>query len=179
MRRSRLALLFLLGAWTAGTLFMWQVAIQNFAVAERVAASGDEGLRLVTGDLSDEGLREALRFQASEVNRLFFTGWGWVQFPLAGAVLLLAWRSQTGLAPAVLAGIMLALVVLMTVFLVPESVRLGRLIDFAADGDLVETRDTFWVLHHTYTGFDMLKIALGLAGAGLVFRRSRPAATRI
>ena len=45
MKRATLALLFVAGVWSGCSVFMWQVAIQNFAVAERLAVSGDEGLR--------------------------------------------------------------------------------------------------------------------------------------
>ena len=91
-KRATLALLFVVGLWSGCSVFMWQVAIQNFAVAERLAVSSDEGLRDAVNGLSDEGLRSALRYQASEVNRLFFGIWGWVQLPIAVSLL----RARSG-----------------------------------------------------------------------------------
>ena len=170
IRRTALLLLFLLGAWAGCTLFMWQAAIQNFAVAERVAASGDLGLRAAVGDLSEEGLRAALRFQASEANRLFFSGWGWIQIPLAAAALFLAWHSRSGRAALVIIAAMFAIVIVLAAYVVPETVLLGRLIDFAPDSDLPDVRSRFWTLHHSYTGLDMLKFVLGLGAVGLVCR---------
>ena len=170
MRRTALLLLFLLGAWTGCTLFMWQTAIRNFEVAESVAASGDLGLRAAVGDLSQAGLRAALRFQASEVNRLFFTGWGWIQIPLAGTALFLAWHSRSGRAAQVALAAMLAIAIVLALYVVPETVLLGRLIDFAPDSDLPNVRSRFWTLHHSYTGLDMLKFVLGLGTVALVCR---------
>ena len=170
MRASAALLLFLLGAWCGGTLFMWQTAIQNFAVAEAIATSDHQGLRSAVGAVADEGLRQALRFQASEVNRLFFAAWGWVQIPLAGACLLLAWIGRRGIAAPVLTGCMLLIAVALAAYVVPETVRLGRMIDFASQGELLEARSAFWTLHHTYTGLDMLKLLLGLAAAAIAYR---------
>jgi hypothetical protein len=170
MRRPVLLLFFLLGAWSGGTVFMWQTAIQNFAVAEAVAASGDHGLSATVGDLSNEGLRAALRYQASEVNRLFFRGWGWVQIPLAAGALFLAWITRCGPSATLVTGSMFVIVIVLAAYVVPETVRLGRMIDFAADGDLPSVRSMFWTLHHSYTGLDMLKFALGLGAVGLVCR---------
>ncbi len=149
---------------------MWQVAIQNFAVAEDVVASGNVGLGAAVGELSDEGLRAALRYQASEVNRLFFSQWGWIQIPLAAVTLFLAWFTGCGRAATVVIAAMLAIVTVLAFYVVPETVLLGRLIDFAPEADLPDVRGKFWTLHHSYTGLDMLKFALGLGAAGLVCR---------
>ena len=170
MRRSVLLLLFLLGGWSAGTVFMWQTAIKNFAVAESIVASGDEGLSEAVGDLSEDGLRAALRYQASEVNRLFFRGWGWVQIPIGAGCLFLAWFLGYGRGAMALTGSMLAIAIFLAAYVVPETVRLGRVIDFAAAGALPEVHDSFWTLHHTYTGLDMLKFLMGLGTAGLTWR---------
>lgn len=170
IRRTGLLLLFLLGAWVGCTLFMWQTAIQNFAVAESVAASGDPGLRAAVGDLAKEGLRAALRFQASEVNRLFFSGWGWIQIPLAAVALFLAWHSRSGRAAVTVVAAMFAITIVLAAYVVPETVLLGRLIDFAPAGDLPDVRERFWMLHHSYTILDMLKFILGLGAVTLVCR---------
>lgn len=179
MRRWQAPLLVLLGAWIGCTLFMWQVAIQNFAVAESVSAAGGEDLRQVVGGLSAESLRTALRYQASEVNRLFFAGWGWMQLPLGVAILMLACFAGSGRAVQVLAAIMTAIALGLAVYVVPETVRLGRMIDFVPATALPEARNAFWTLHHAYTAADSLKLALGLVAVGLVWRgreRGEPAA---
>lgn len=169
MRPVAAVILLLVGLWSAGTLFMWQVAIQNFAVAERIAGSSPDGLRAAVGALSEEGLRSALRFQASEVNRLFFHWWGWLQIPLAVGCAALAFRlRQKTLVWAALA--MLAISLFLAAYVVPETVRFGRLIDFAAEGSMPETHASFWTLHHLYTGLDLLKFGLGLAMAALSVR---------
>ena len=172
MRRSVLLLLFLLGAWSCGTVFMWQTAIQNFVVAEAVASSGHDGLKEVAEGLSPGSLRTLVRHQASEVNRLFFSGWGWVQLGLAALSFALAWLCRCGRMLVILVGAMLLIVVGLALYVVPETVRLGRLMDFAADGSLPQVEGMFWTLHHAYTGVDMLKFVIGLVASAIAWRRA-------
>lgn len=173
MRRWQVPLLVLLGAWIGCTLFMWQVAIQNFAVAESVAAGDSEDLRQAVDGLAAESLRTALRYQASEVNRLFFAGWGWIQLPLGTAILMIACFANSGRSVQALVAIMLAVALGLAVYVVPETVRLGRMIDFVPATALPDARGAFWTLHHAYTAADSLKLVLGLVAVGLVWRGGR------
>ena len=172
MSRPILLLFFVLGAWSCGTVFMWQTAIQNFAVAEAVANSTSEGLGAAAEGLAPGSLRTLVRYQASEVNRLFFSGWGWVQLGLAGVAFGLAWVSRCGRALVILVGAMLLITVGLAVYVVPETVRLGRLMDFAVEGSLPQVESMFWTLHHTYTSVDMLKFAMGLVATVIACRRA-------
>ena len=169
MRRRSLILCFLLGAWCAATLFMWQTAIQSFGVAESVQFSDEAALRATVDSLSGDSLRLVLRHQASEMNRLFFRGWGWVQLPLAVVACFLAWRSPGSRFVTSATIVMLLIVVSLAAYVVPETVRLGRMMDFAGQSELPEVRSMFWTLHHSYTGLDMLKFALGLASFGTIW----------
>ena len=175
MTRGTWLLCFLLGAWSAATVFMWQTAIQNFAVAESVVSSDSEGVREAVGELSDENLRLVLRHQASEVNRLFFRGWGWVQIPLAVAVCLLSWGGSRGRLLRYASVTLLAIVLFLAAYAVPETVRLGRMMDFAAETALPEVRSSFWALHHTYTGLDTFKLLVALVLFGQVWYGERSA----
>ncbi len=173
MSRSTLLLVFLLGAWSGATVFMWQTAIQNFAVAEHVAGARNEGLRGVVEGISQQDLRAVVRHQASEVNRLFFRSWGWVQIGLAAAGLLLAWMAQAGRAVQAGMAVMFAIVVGLATYVVPETIRLGRMMDFAPDTALADVRSMFWALHHSYTAVDMLKLVVGLTVIGMLLLRKR------
>jgi hypothetical protein len=160
--RTRLLLLLVLGAWMGATVFMWMVATQNFAVVEQLLTSPAEGFAATVSALSPDQLRLTLRHQASEVNRLFFEGWGMLQPPLAVLVMLLAWRSGSPRAIVAAAALMLLITVFLQLYVVPETVRLGRLLDFVPREPPPPEDAPFWRLHHTYTGLDMLKFVLGL-----------------
>lgn len=161
--RTRFTMLFLLGIWMGATVFMWTVATQNFAVVERILAGSSDGFAKTVSSLSPEELRLTLRYQASEVNRLFFEGWGMVQPPLAVLVMLLAWRSGSPKLVVAMTAVMLLITVFLQLYVVPETIRLGRLLDFVPREPPPPEAAPFWRLHHTYTGLDMLKFLLGLA----------------
>ena len=165
-----MTLLFLLGAWVGATLFMWMVATQNFAVVDQILEARSEGFARTVSALTAEQLRLALRYQASEVNRLFFEGWGMLQPPLAVLVMLLAWRSGSSRMVVGAVAAMLLITVFLQVYVVPETVRLGRVLDFLPREPAPPEAAPFWRLHHTYTGLDMLKFVLGLAVGLLVIR---------
>lgn len=167
---SRSALLFVLGLWLGATVFMWLAATQNFAVVEAVRASDNAGFSAAASDLSPENLRLVLRYQASEVNRLFFNGWGLAQLPIAVVAIVLAWRAKLSRVPLVLIAAMVLIVVVLQGYVVPETVRLGRLLDFVPREPAPPEAAPFWRLHHIYTGLDMLKFLLGLAAAWLTVR---------
>ena len=169
-RKTLLA--FLLGAWCAATLFMWFVATQNFRVVDSILVSENSALSRVTEAMTEDQLRLTMRHQASEVNRLFFDGWGTVQLPLAGVALLLAWRSRLGKFVTASAVAMLLIVGVLQFWVVPETIRLGRILDFLPRDPAPPEAAPFWTLHHTYTGLDSLKFLLALASAVLVFRRT-------
>ena len=111
------------------------------------------------------------RHQASEVNRLFFDGWGKVQLPLAAVVLLLAWRARLGKFVIAATAAMLVIVVVLQLWVVPETVRLGRIMDFLPRDPAPPESALFWTLHHTYTGLDAVKLLLALASGVWVVRK--------
>ena len=168
-RKTLLA--FLLGAWCAATLFMWFVAVHNFRVVDSILASKNPELAQVTEAVSDEQHRLMARHQASEVNRLFFDGWGKVQLPLAAVVFLLVWRGRFGKFVTASAVLMLIIVGVLHLWVVPETIRLGRILDFLPRDPAPPEAAPFWALHHTYTGLDTVKFLLAFASAVLVARK--------
>ncbi len=169
--RRQLLLTAILGAWLAGTVFMWMTAIKNFETVDVILASPPQAFDALTSEFAPEDLREAMRYQASEVNRLFFAGWGTVQMLLGLGALVLAWK---GRGDRILLGCIVGAVVIAGVLqavAVPETIRLGRIIDFGA-GSPAETA-AFWRYHHTYTGLDMTKFVLLIVAIGSLSRRDR------
>jgi hypothetical protein len=66
---------------------------------------------------------------------------------------------------------MLLITVFLQLYVVPETVRLGRLLDFVPREPAPPEAAPFWRLHHTYTGLDMLKFVLGLTVFGAQLKR--------
>lgn len=171
-RRAALALV--LGGWAIGTLFMWVVATQNFATVDRILAAPPAVVESIAAPLEEGELREILRYEASELNRLYFDRWGLAQLPLALVAVLLAWSLGRRMRVAIL---LIALIACgLQLYVVPETIRIGRQIDFQPREPSTPLQDQFWRLHHTYTGLDMLKF-LTLVGCGIAVLRDRRNAT--
>jgi len=169
----RVLLSLVLGVWIGGTLFMWTVATQNFALVAEILAAPGAGFTQVSDALSSDELRLVMRYQASEANRLFFEAWGMAQLPIAALAMVLAWNvgpNPTALRIATAA--MLLITVFLSLWVVPETVRLGRLIDFIPRDGSSAAEISFWRLHHAYTSLDSVKLLLALVSSYLAVRPS-------
>ena len=161
---------FVLGAWGGGTLFMWMVAMENFQVVEAILGAPSQAFGEISSALAADNLRLVMRYQASEVNRLFFDGWGIVQIVLAAAFLWPAWKLGGRFLPAT-AVLLLVTCLVLQFYVVPETIRLGRIIDFLPRDPVPPESVAFWRLHHAYTGLDMVKLLVILGSFGAVLRR--------
>ena len=159
----------LLGAWIAGSLFMIMVATQNFRSVDRLlAAPGSAAPRIE--QMGREEARTFLRYQVSEQNRWYFETWEKIQLGL-GAVLVLAAMSMRKSFRFVIA-LMLALLLIERLYLTPEIVRLGRLIDFVPQAASSPERDLFWRYHGAYSAVELIKLALSFfASYRVIFTR--------
>ncbi len=155
LRQTLMALV--LGAWIAGTLFMWAIATQNFRVVDRLLAAHPDS-------------RLLMRHQASEVNRLFFDRWGWAQISLGAIFTWLAFSTTTTTALRISAIAMLLIALTLQFAIVPETIRLGRLLDFAPRDPPPPASAPFWRLHAAYTSLDGTRLLVGLFAAFRVVR---------
>ena len=161
---------FVLGAWGGSTIFMWMVAMKNFQVVDAVLGAPPEAFRDTASALSADNLRLVMRYQASEVNRLFFAGWGMVQVVLPAVFLWPAWKLGGRFLPAA-AVLLLVTCLVLQFYVVPETIRLGRIIDFLPRDPAPPEVVPFWRLHNAYTGLDMVKLLVIVGALGAVLRR--------
>jgi hypothetical protein len=54
---------------------------------------------------------------------------------------------------------------------VPEAIRLGRLLDFAPRSPAPPELAPFWRLHNAYTTLDSVKLLLGIFGLARLLRK--------
>ena len=152
--------LFILGAWTMGSICMSIVATENFYTIDRLLESSSKAeFYAAAQKLGHTPARDLLRYLSSELNRLYFQGWNVTQLVLGVAALSLAGR-----VPRVRWGIvtMLAIVLLMLAYLTPQIVTLGRSLDFVPRDPAPAGMQKFWILHAAYTSLEMLKLVVGL-----------------
>jgi hypothetical protein len=154
----------LLGAWIGGCVFMDMVATQNFRSVDRLLASPPANVaQRVQAIGGHDPARAFLRYQASELNRQYFTAWENTQIVLGLLIIGTLWA--TGYRDRVtlwLPSLMLAVTLLMHFVLTPEITRLGRAMDFAPAGQPTSSTQ-FWVFHGIYSALELIKLGWGVA----------------
>ena len=152
--------LFILGAWTMGSICMSVVATENFYTIDRLLESSTKpAFYAAAQKLGHAPTRDLLRYLSSELNRLYFQGWNVMQLALGAAAFWLVGRE-----PSIRRGllVMIAIVVLMLAYLTPQIVTLGRSLDFVPRDPAPPGMQKFWILHAAYTSLEMLKLVVGL-----------------
>ena len=138
------------------------VATQNFYLIDRLLAVGlVEGFNNVTESLGNDVAREFMRYVSSELNRLFFVGWGMVQTAMGALLLWLVWRSQSRRI-RLGALTLFILAVVLTAGLTPPIVSVGRALDFVPRDPRPPELSTFGLIHAAYTLVDLAKLSLCL-----------------
>jgi hypothetical protein len=163
----RALMAFLLGAWLLGMVLIAFVAAENFFEVDRLLASppateyrAEFQNRLAP--LAPGDARIALRFLSSELNRFYFRVWGGAEILLGGVLLALAAKRGKDRKLTIGVGGMLALSLLMTFYLTPELVEVGRALDFVPRDTPPPQLGRFGRLHGAYSALDLLKLLVGI-----------------
>jgi hypothetical protein len=166
---KRDAALFFLGAWILGLLAMAAVAMQNFYTIDTLLETLPNpafarGVEVLDSASDADGVptaRELLRYLSSELNRLFFWGWGIAEVGLGLLVVWLLWDGpQRRVRWAGVAMLVLAMV--LTFGLTPPIVNVGRALDFVPRDPSPPQLATFGLYHAAYSVIDGVKLVLGL-----------------
>jgi hypothetical protein len=160
----RLAAL-LIGAWLGAGILADVAVTQNFQTVDRfLQAPGSVSTSAALNAVGRDKERFILRRNAAEENNWIFLNWERVELALGALLfLLLLFGERPQKLLIVLCAAMFLIVLGEHFYLTPLITDLGRRVEDlpAADPDV----KTFWVLHGFYSGFDILKILLGLAFA--------------
>ena len=158
----------ILSAWLAMTVCMWFAATGSFGAVRRVLEGSGPQLAETTKTLTPDQTRLVMRHAASEINRTYFRAYGWAQLALGlGLLVVLLRQTPRDSAALIVAGVMLAVVAALTLYVTPEIIALGRRIDFVPRDPAPPEMPRFRMLHGAFTVLDGLKL---LAGLGLLAR---------
>ena len=159
---KRDAALAVLGAWVMGTIFMVFVAAENFYLVDRlINLRPSAGFSNIVDSVGAVPIREFMRYQASELNRLFFVAWGATQVLLGSALVWLTWRWGSRRI-RVASAVMLLLAAVLAAGLTPPILSVGRALDFVPRDPQPAELATFGLLHAAYTIADLGKLSLAL-----------------
>lgn len=172
MRGKAVALCF--GVWLMGTVCVSVVAMQDFYTIDRLLADpGNPTFAGMVEQIGHDQSRNFLRYLASELNRLFFRLWNLVQFGIGGvAFWLVLGIPQASRVKWLIIG-MLVTVALLTVWITPQILAVGRSLDFVPRDPVPANMRMFGLLHAAYTTLELLKFAAGVLGVVWIFRLSR------
>ena len=159
---KREATTFCLGLWLMGTVCVSVAAMQDFYTIDRLLADpGNDSFAGMVESIGRAESRDFLRFLSSELNRLFFQLWNWSQFVIGGTTLwlVLGVPGTSRLKWSVVG--MLAIVGVLTFWVTPQILSVGRSLDFVPRDPAPPSMREFGILHATYTTLEMLKFAVG------------------
>jgi len=167
MERNRLLACVVLSVWIAVSVCMWFAASGSFSTLKRVFEGSNPSFGVAVKPLSPEQTRVVLRYLTSEINRTYFRAYGWAQLVLGGLLFgLLLRRAPRSPTDLIIAGAMLALAAVLTFYLTPEIVAVGRRIDFLPRDPVPPEMSRFRALHAAFTGMDGAKLVAGLVLLG-------------
>ena len=149
--------------WLTGTIWMAVVATQNFLTIDRLLAARPHPSFIAAIDkLGPADGRFLLMYLSSELNRLFFQVWGFIEI---GVGILALWlvAAIPGLSKAKwMIVAMLGITLLFAALITPQIVSVGRSLDFIVRDPAPPALRTFGLLHATFTVLDGIKLILGL-----------------
>jgi hypothetical protein len=152
-------LLWVCGGWVILTVSVAYVATANFSQLEPERIRDAE---TVFGPMGDEKAKaKTLRYIASELNRHFFSVYGWANLTLAAVALVLfstsgrktPWRTVAFV-------ICFGIAAVGVLYLTPTLIDLGEQIDFVPRKPASEAVRQFYSLHRLNEGLELLKLML-------------------
>jgi hypothetical protein len=146
----------------AGTIGVAIVATQNFYLIDRLLQSSpNPTFQQSVGEAGHDQTRELLRYLSSELNRLYFQYWNIAQIAIGILTLWLAGKDAAQGKTRWTLVSMLGIVLVMTAWITPQMLSVGRQLDFVPRIPQPPELRTFGLLHAAYTIMDVLVLILG------------------
>ncbi len=160
----------LVAAWLGAAMMLVLVAPAAFRSVDSALQVSPPAFIKALKLLGENTLREVLRYQVGEANRLMFESWGMVQLILSGVLcfLLLFFTTVRKTILGISAG-MLVLSLAIHFLLIPRIVETGRVM-YSAQG-AEAARQQFGALHVAFSTFEAAVAGLGILLLVLLLRR--------
>jgi hypothetical protein len=160
----------LLGMWLAGSAVIAWTAAENFFMIDRLLDEPtNASFSAAVEKLPNGEARMTLRYLSSELNRYYFSVWGWIGLGLGFALLAIT-SQMSSQRLKVAAGIMLGISATLVFYLTPQIVDVGRQLDYVLPTDAQPTRVVFGRLHGAYSSLELVKLVVGLWMCAVLIR---------
>jgi len=167
--------MFTMGVWIGGSILTAIVAAENFYTIDRLlAGSRSVAFTSVVERLGRPETRELLRYLSSELNRLYFQLWNVAELAVGILVLWLLGRNPRAAKARWGVVGMLCIIVLMTLWLTPQIVSVGRSLDFVPRDPPPPALRSFGILHALYSSLAAVIVVLGSIVAAWIAQIARP-----
>ena len=162
----------LLGGWLFGTVLVGAVTAENFFMVDRLLNSVESSRQFLNdaAELPPGEARLMLRHLASELNRFYFQAWEWIELVLGGTLLVLAFRKLPSKKLMIGFSGMLGIVLIMSLYITPEMIEVGRQLDFVPRDPPPPGLGGFGFLHGIYSTLDLAKLIIGIWTAVVLAR---------
>ena len=174
----RTAIALLLGAWMVGTVVVGGVAAENFFLIDRLlpptsSIPPNTAFQKDAAQLPPGEARQMLRYLSSELNRFYFNVWGWMELVFGTLALALAVKGLKQRKFTIGFSILLALTAVMTLYITPRIIVVGRSLDYVPRVPAPPGLAEFGMLHGAYSILDLLKLLAGIWMAVALVRGER------
>lgn len=167
----RTAITLFLGVWLAGMLLLGGVASENFFMIDHLLQSPSSApFQKEVAALPPGEARVMLRHLAAELNRFYFNIWGWTELGLGALILGLAIRALRQTKFIAGFSIMLTLAAVMTLYMTPRIIVVGRSLDFVPRNPPPPGMSEFGMLHAAYSILELIKLLIGIGMAVALVR---------
>jgi hypothetical protein len=159
---------FVLGAWIIGSVFAIYIAAHSGLAADKIMRLPPPQVIKMVQTLGEDPVRMLLRYEGGEQTHLYLQDWGRLQLLLGPALLLLlAASTHNNRLTLGLCGAMIVFAAFSHLVLIPEIEYLAGGLNFAPGWSANRAR--YLALRGTFTGLEVLKLALGSALAAYLF----------
>jgi hypothetical protein len=160
---ARLWVVGLIFVWLTGTVLVAVVATQNFwTIDQLLQSTPNESFKHAVETIGYDRTRELLRYLSSELNRLYFQYWNLAQIAIGIPALWLNGKVPGSTRAKWAIAAMLGVVLIMTAWITPQMLSVGRGLDFVPRDPTPPDLRTFGLLHAAYTVMDVIVLILGI-----------------
>lgn len=153
----------LLAFWMGTLLMAAMAATGSFAAVDSTLGKPPSVVTKALERLGQDQTREMLHYQSGEVNRGLFETFGWLQLGLTGVTFaLMLFLTNSGKRVLGLSASMAGMAALISFYLIPGMVRIGREMRARPSGPTPDMSESFRTMHQAFAAFEVAAVLLAI-----------------
>jgi hypothetical protein len=153
----------LLAFWMGTLLLAALAATGSFAAVDSTLSKPPAVVAKALERMGPDQTRELLHYHSGEVNRGLFETFGWLQLGLTAVTFtLMLFLTNAGKRVLGLAALMAAMSGLITFYVIPGMVRIGREMRARPPGPTPDMSESFQTMHRAFAAFEVAAVLLAI-----------------